>query len=261
MGLWNSPDIFQERMGDLFAGLDFARADIDDLLVLSTSNFKDHLDKPEQVLSRLQEAGLKVNASKNFFGREELEYLGYWITQEGIKPLCLKVEAINNLEPPKARKQLHASQPIARYVAKTIWDTMPLTALTSVNVKYNWTDVEQKAFDTMKRVMAQEALLGYPDFSKEFHIHTDASKIKLNAVISQEERPIAFYSRKLNPAHTRYTTTERELLSIVEVLMEFRNILRGQQIVVHTDHEDITCTTLNAERVMRYSIQRSIALI
>ncbi len=53
-----------------------------------------------------------------------------------------------------------------------------LTALTSVNVKYKWTEVEQKAFDTMKRVMARETLLAYPGFSKEFHIPTDASKIQ-----------------------------------------------------------------------------------
>jgi hypothetical protein len=62
--------------------------------------------------------------------------------------------------------------------------------------------------------------------------------VQLGACISQEEKPIAFYSRKLNPAQTRYTTTERELLSIVETLKEFRNILLGQQIIVHTDHEN-----------------------
>lgn len=106
MGLCNSPDIFQEKMGELFAGVEFARAYIDDLLVLSTSTLEDHLDKLEQVLQRLQEAGLKVNASKSFFAREELEYLGYWITQDGIKPLSKKVEAINNIAPPTTRKQV-----------------------------------------------------------------------------------------------------------------------------------------------------------
>jgi hypothetical protein len=76
MGLCISADIFQERMGDLFAGMEFARAYIDDLLVVSSSTFADHLQKLEQVLSQLQQAGLKVNATKSFFGREELEYLG-----------------------------------------------------------------------------------------------------------------------------------------------------------------------------------------
>ena len=70
----------------------------------------------------------------------------------------------------------------------------------------------------------------------------------------QDQRPIAFFSRKLTPAQTRYTVTERELLSIVEVLKEFRNILMGQQIIVHTDHENLTYKTQNSDRVMRWRL-------
>ena len=76
----------------------------------------------------------------------------------------------------------------------------PLTALTSKNVKFHWTEIEQHAFDTMKKIMARETLLAYPDFNKEFHIYTDASKVQLGAVIVQDKRPIAFFSRTLTPA-------------------------------------------------------------
>ena len=100
----------------------------------------------------------------------------------------------------------------------------------------------------MKNIIAQETLLAYPDFNKPFEIHTDASHTQLGSVVSQDNKPIAFYSRKLNPAQTRYTTTERELLSIVETLKEFRNILLGQQIVVYTDHQNLTCKTFNTEK-------------
>jgi hypothetical protein len=87
-----------------------------------------------------------------------------------------------------------------------------------------------------------------------FEIHTDASHTQLGAVISQDNRPIAFYSRKLNPAQTRYTTTERELLAIVETLKEFRNILLGQTIKVYTDHKNLTYKQFNTERVMRWRL-------
>ena len=79
--------------------------------------------------------------------------------------------------------------------------------------------------------------MGYPDLNTPSEIHTDASKFQLGTVISQEGKPIAFYSRKMNSAHQNYTTTEKELLSIVETLKEFRNILLGHQIMVYTDHK------------------------
>ena len=130
----------------------------------------------------------------------------------------------------------------------------PMTALTSTSVKFNWTEECDNAFKEMKRVMATETLLAFPDFNKTFVIHTDASKTQLGAIISQEGKPIAFYSRKLNPAQTRYTTTERELLSIVETFKEFRNILFGQKISVNTDHANLVCKSLTSDRVMRWRL-------
>jgi hypothetical protein len=130
----------------------------------------------------------------------------------------------------------------------------PLAALTSKTTTWKWGPEQQEAFDTMKKIISREVLLAYPDFNEEFVIHTDASHTQLGAVISQKGRPIAFYSRKLKPEQTRYTTTERELLSIVETLKEFRNILLGQKLVVHTDHKNLTCKNFNTERVMRWRL-------
>src|SRR5687767_7622588 len=106
----------------------------------------------------------------------------------------------------------------------------------------------------MKRIIMRETLLAYPNFSEVFDIHTDTSLTQLGACISQNGKPIAFYSRKLNPAQTRYTTTERELLSKVEVLKEFRNILLVQQIRVYTDHKSLTQKKFNPIRVMRWRL-------
>jgi len=104
-----------------------------------------------------------------------------------------------------------------------------------------------------KKVIAKETLLAYPDFNKPFKIHTDASHYQLGAVVSQEGKLVAFY-RKLNPAQMRYTTTERELLSIVETLKEYRNILLGQTIKVFTDHKNLVYKHFNTERVMRWRL-------
>ena len=80
---------------------------------------------------------------------------------------------------------------------------------------------QQNAFDEMKRVISQEALLTFLDFYKTFHVYTDASDYQLGAVIMQEGKPLAFYSRKMNDAQKCYTTGEQELLSIVETCKEF----------------------------------------
>ena len=70
----------------------------------------------------------------------------------------------------------------------------------------------------------------------------------------QKGKPLAFYSRKLNSAQKRYTTGEQELLSIVETLKEFRNILLGQQIIVHTDHKNILYEKLSSDRIIRWRL-------
>ena len=106
MGLCNSPNIFQEKMSKLMVGLDFARAYLDNLLLITKGNFDKHLIQLEQALMQLSEAGLKINASKSSFCQTELEYLGYWITRNGIRPVTKKVEAIQKLKVPTNVKQL-----------------------------------------------------------------------------------------------------------------------------------------------------------
>eukprot|EP00980_Cylindrotheca_fusiformis_P020859 scaffold7852_cov76-Cylindrotheca_fusiformis.AAC.1 len=96
-------------MSDLMRDLIFVRAYIDDVAILSKGTWEDHLLKVDTVLTRLEDAGLKVNGLKSFFGRKEFEYLGYILTPDGIKPVQSKVDAmLLNLAPPKTLKQLRS---------------------------------------------------------------------------------------------------------------------------------------------------------
>jgi RNase H-like domain found in reverse transcriptase len=103
-------------------------------------------------------------------------------------------------------------------------------------------------------LFSQETLLAYPDFFKPFDVYADASHSQLGAAICQNDKPIAFYSCKLNPAQTPYTTTERELLAIVETLKEFRNILLGHRICIFTDHENLTYKNFSTESAMQWRL-------
>jgi hypothetical protein len=197
----------------------------------------------EMVLARLSTAGMRVNISQSKFFAEQIEYLGYWITRQGIQPIRNKVEmnAILNIKAPKTRKVVPDksvywySQLLSRHMVSQnrASSHVPLTSLTSSKVKFEWNSSHQQVFNIIKKIIetAIKILLCYPDFNKpaSFHVDTDASDHQLGAIIMQDKKPISFYSRKLNTAQKRYTATERvrELLSAIETCKEYKNILLG----------------------------------
>jgi hypothetical protein len=131
----------------------------------------------------------------------------------------------------------------------------PLTALTGKKGIITWTTECQKAFDQIKALLAQEAFLQYPDHNEPFEIYADASDLQLGAAIFQNNKPVAFYSRKLNSAQRNYTVGEKELLSIVETLKEFRTMLYGSpNITVYTDHKNNTFSKFSTQRVLRWRL-------
>jgi RNase H-like domain found in reverse transcriptase len=105
-----------------------------------------------------------------------------------------------------------------------------------------------------KQIVSRETLFAYPDFFKPFDVYTDTSHSQLSATICQNDKPIAFYSCKLNPAQTQYTTTEHELLATVETLKEFCNILLGHKIRIFTDLQNLTYKIFNTECVMQWRL-------
>ncbi len=100
MGIAGSPDIFQEQMLELMETLEYVRAYLDDLLCISKLSLEDHLEKLEEVLRQICDAGLKVNSAKSTFCALEIEYLGYVLTRDRIKPQSNKVQAILAIKPP-----------------------------------------------------------------------------------------------------------------------------------------------------------------
>ena len=109
---------------------------------------------------------------------------------------------------------------------------------------------EQDAFNKIKRIVAYNTLITYPDFNETFKIHSDARVFQLGMVISHKYKSINFYSRKLTGDHKRYTVNEKELLSIIEILKEFRTILLGQKLRIYTDNKTFTCNNFNADRLL-----------
>jgi hypothetical protein len=244
MGIAGSPDIFQGKMVELMESLEYVRAYLDDLLCICKLSLEDHLEKLEEVLRRLRNARLKVNAAKLTFCALEIEYLGYVLTRDGIKPQSNKVQAILTIKPPTGVIQLRHFLGMVQYY-RDLWarwsdmlaplislvgectQTKPTKAKGTKKVPWRWDEVHQRAFDHVKATNAKDVVLAYPDYSKFFEIYTDASSKQLGAEITQDKRPIAFISRKLRNTQRKYSVTKIELLAIVETLKEFKGMLWG----------------------------------
>ena len=130
----------------------------------------------------------------------------------------------------------------------------PLTKLTSIKINFKWKQVGKDDFDKIKRIVACDTLLTSPDSNETFKIHTNGSTFQLGAVISQKGKPIAFYSRKMTDSPKRYKVTERERLSIVKTLKEFRTMLLSQKLRIYNDHKNIMCRIFNYDRVLRWRL-------
>jgi hypothetical protein len=115
----------------------------------------------------------------------------------------------------------------------------PLKLKGPKKVLLHWDKVHQRAFDHVKATIAKDLVLAYPDYSKVFKIYTDASSKQLGAVITQDNMPNAFFSRKISNTQRKYSVTNIELLAMVETLKEFKGMLWGQNIKVFTDHANL----------------------
>ena len=101
-------------------------------------------------------------------------------------------------------------------------------------------------------MIVKATMFTFPDFNQPFDIHTDSSDYQLNKEFSQDDKPIVFFSHKLNSAQLNYTVTDKELVGMTESLKYFRHILLGNEIKVYTDHKNLTYAgaNFNSDRIL-----------
>ena len=262
MGIKQSPDFAQQTMEEVLSDIANSDVYIDDIGCFDTS-WETHLATLEAVLTRLQDNNFIINPLKCEWAVQETDWLGYWLTPSGIRPWKKKVDAILKLQRPRnitdVRSFIGAVTFYRELFPKRSHILAPLYELTSKAAKHgkklDWQDRHQRAFEAAKAVLTKDAFVQYPDHNKPFHVYTDASDYQLGSVIMQDGKPIAYFSRKLNAAQKNYTTMEKELLSIVYTLNEYRSMLYGcKELHVHTDHKNLTYANLNSQRVLRWRL-------
>lgn len=248
-GLKTAPATFQRAMDNVLRGLQgiHCLVYLDDIIIYSAS-LQEHVDKLRKIFDRLRETNLKVTLDKCEFLRKEVLYLGHTITKNGLMPNDDKIQAVINFPLPRTATEIKSFLGLVGYYRKFIKDfsklTQPLTSCLKKKNKIDHTKQEYiDAFEKCKELLTNAPLLQFPDFSKPFVLTTDASNYAVGAVLSQgavgSDKPIAYASRTLNDAESRYSTIEKELLAIVWATKHFRPYLYGNKFTIYTDHRPL----------------------
>jgi hypothetical protein len=243
-GLTNAPSTFQGLMNEVFKP--FLRRFVlvfffYDILVYSKT-MEDHVVHVGQVLQILQAHQLYAKMSKCRFGVDEIDYLGHFISDQGVRTDPSKLEAMSKWPIPTTIKSLRGFLGLIGYYRKFIRGygiiAAPLTALLRKNC-FKWNEAAGKAFDSLKYAVTHPPVLRLPDFSKPFTIECDASGLGIGAVLMQEGQPIAFMSQALKGKALFYSTYEKELLSLVSAVQKWRPYLLGQSFKIKTDQQSL----------------------
>jgi transposase InsO family protein len=244
-GLNNAPATYQRCIDIVLLGLKGIDCllYLDDIICFSTT-MQEHARKLQAIFERLEQANFRIQPEKCVFATDTVEYLGHICTPEGIRPDPKKIRAIENYPVPKTIRDIRAFIGLAGYYRRHVPGfaelSKPLTNLTKKDVPFEWTKEHQQVFEELKRILSTEPLLIYPDFSQPFIVACDASTKAVGAILSQlhegKEKPVAYCSRQLNSAESKYSTTELELLAFLFATKQFRCYLYGREFTVYTDH-------------------------
>ncbi|BHF65440.1 hypothetical protein SprV_0200845000 [Sparganum proliferum] len=249
-GLRNAAQSFQRFIDEILRGLPFAYAYIDDILVASSSA-EEHASHLRLMFDRFQQHGLQLNVDKCVFGVNSLDFLGHHVDQHGLTPLTEKVQCIFSFPVPNTLTQLRRFIGLINYYRRFIPHCAailaPLTDLLKSKAKpIELSPAAHSAFEEAKKALADATMLHHlsSDAHARLILTTDASSSAVGAVLHQQVnnqlQPLAFFSQKLQPAQTRYSTFSRELLAIYLAIRHFRHLLEGRDFSVHTDHKPLT---------------------
>ncbi len=216
-GFTNAPTTFCTFMNDIFSKWlnDFVVVYIDDILVYS--NFREeHVEHLRKVFQRLKENKLYVKFKKCKFKVMEVDFLGHRITQEGLKMDDHKVKTVLDWESPRLVPTLRSFLRLTSHYYKFIKNfakiAMFLTNLLKKSSKtYEWDEVCNEAFETLKGILVKASVLKLLDFNKDFEIHFDAFEFAIGQVLVQNGRLVTFKRKMLNETKQREPIHEKEM--------------------------------------------------
>jgi len=228
-GMMNSPATFQAIMNEILRDMineGKVAAFVDDVLV-GTETEKEHDEIVEEILRRLEKNNLYVKPEKCTWKVRKIGFLGVVIGPGGIEMEKEKVDEVPSWPKPKNMKDVRKFLGLTNYYRRFIKDfaqvARPMNMLTRKDVKWQWEEEQQKAFDELKRIFTTKPVLAAPDLDKEFRVEADASNYATRGILSMKGpnklwRPVAFISKSLSDTKRNYEIHDKEILAVVRCL-------------------------------------------
>lgn len=242
-GLSVSQDIFQCRMDKILGKVGEGVIGIADDVVVYGKTLEEHDHNLYKLLKVAAEEGLVFRDEKCCVRQQEIDFFGLVWSKEGMQPDPKKCDEINNRPPPTNVQELQSFLGLVQYLSPFVplmaERTKVLRQLLKKEVPFEWSIDHQNAFEELKQAIHTDTKLRYFDTARPVTLEVDASQHGLGAALIQDRKPVAFASKSLTPAETRYANIEREMLSVVFALEHFHCFVYGKAVTVISDHKPL----------------------
>ena len=243
-----SQDVFQLQMDAILKQCPGVIGIHDDMVIFGMDQ-EDHDANFINLLNACQKEGLVLNSKKLELQRERVTFFGAEYSAQGMHPDPKKVQGITKMTAPTDKQQLQSFLGMVNYMGTFIpclsHHTEPLQAKLKKNNVFHWKEQQTRSFQQIKTLIAKanNTPLRYYDRNLPVTVQVDASLRGLGACLIQkhrgEDQPIAFASKSLTDAETRYTNIERELLAIVFACQHFSTYLLGRSFIAESNHKPL----------------------
>ncbi|XP_052809099.1 uncharacterized protein K02A2.6-like [Mya arenaria] len=242
-GICSASEIFQNTIRNVIQGIHGSKNISDDIIIYGKTQ-TEHDKALEQVFQQIHENGLTLNEKKCEYNKKSITFFGVVFSGEGISADPKKVKAIQEMTLPQNVSELKSFLGMTSYCSRFIRNyaniTEPLRKLTKKDAEWKWDKSEQNAFEMLQKELSSETVMCFYDPREETQIMTDASPVGLSAIMTQNDKIVAYASRALTDTESRYSQTEREALAVVWACEHFEIYLRGApHFTVFSDHKPL----------------------
>ena len=248
-GLKSSPEVFQKHLVTALEGLDGVHVCADDILVVGYGDTPAEIKQSHNanlagLLTRCAARSIVLGKDKMQLYKPDVIYMGHKLSYRGILADPAKISAIVDMPAPDdlthLKGFLQTVQYLEKFLPRLATVSEPLRKLQKKDVPYNWSTVQQKAFEEIKVLVTKSPVLEHYDVKLPIVLQTDASRYALGACLIQSDKPVAFGSRSMTTTEQNYAQIEKELLAITYGCAKFDQFLYGHsKITVHTDHKPL----------------------